>query len=53
MTSKEILRTTKVFAKSGLENETSAMFKHQQRFGLDVQISALVNNFNNIFKIGH
>jgi hypothetical protein len=42
-----------VFAKAGLDNETSAMFKYQQRFGLDVQFSALVHNFNSIFSIGH
>lgn len=41
-------RTTKVFAKAGLDNDTPAMCKHQQRFGLDVQFSALVLNFNNI-----
>ena len=35
-------RTTKVFAKAGLDNITSAMCKYQQRFGLDVQCSALV-----------
>ena len=29
------------------------MCKHQQRFGLDVQCSALVLNFNNIFSNGH
>jgi hypothetical protein len=44
---------TKVFAKAGLDNRTSAMGKHQQWFGLDVQFSALVLNFNNIFSIGH
>ena len=42
-----------VFAKAGLDNETSAMCKYQQRFGLDVQFSALVHKFNNIFSIGH
>ena len=46
-------RTTKVFAKAGLDYETSAMFKHQQRFGHDVQFSTLVHNFNNIFSNGH
>jgi hypothetical protein len=46
-------RTTKVFAKAGLDNVTSAMCKHQQQFGLDVQFLALVHNFNNIFSIGH
>ena len=29
------------------------MCKHQQWFGLDVQFSALVHNFNNIFSNGH
>jgi hypothetical protein len=47
------LLPTKVFAKAGLDNETSAMCKHQQWFGLDVQCSALVINFNNKFSIGH
>ncbi len=46
-------RTTKVFAKAGLDNVTLAMCKGQQRFGLDVQCSALVLNFNNIFSNGH
>lgn len=40
---------TKVFAKARLDNVTSAMCKHQQRFGLDIKLSALVLNFNNIF----
>jgi hypothetical protein len=44
---------TKVFAKAGLDIVTSAMCKHQQRFELDVQYSALVLNFNNIFSNGH
>jgi hypothetical protein len=44
--------TTKVFAKAGLDKVTSAMGKYQQRFGLDVQYSALVLNFNNIFSNG-
>ena len=26
---------------------------HHQRLGLDVQLSALVHNFNNMFSIGH
>jgi hypothetical protein len=43
----------KVFAKAGLDNVISTKCKHQQRFGLDVQSSALVHNFNNIFSIGH
>jgi len=34
------LPTTKVFAKAGQDNVTSAICKHQQRFGLDVQCSA-------------
>jgi hypothetical protein len=45
--------TTKVFAKAGLDNETSAMCRHQQRFGLDVKFSALVLNFIKTFSIGH
>jgi hypothetical protein len=45
--------TTKVFAKAGLDIVTSTMCRHQQRFGLDVQYSALVHNFNNIFSNGH
>jgi hypothetical protein len=44
---------TIVFAKAGLDNVTSAMCKHQQQFGLDVQFSTLVHNLNNIFSIGH
>jgi len=55
------LPLTKVFAKAGLENVTSAMCKHQQWFGLDVQFSALaclpagrqVHNFNIIFSNEH
>ena len=47
------MQLTKVFAKAGLDNETSAMCKHQQRFGLDVQCSGLVLNFNNIFSNEH
>jgi len=27
---------TKVFAKAGLDNETSAICKYQQQFGLDI-----------------
>jgi hypothetical protein len=46
-------RTTKVFAKAELNNVTSAMCKHQRRFRLDVQFSALVVNFNNIFSNKH
>jgi hypothetical protein len=34
------LLPTKVFAKAGLDNVTSAMCWHQQQFGLDVQCSA-------------
>ena len=44
---------TKVFAKAGLDIVTSTNCKHQQQFGLDVQCSALVLNFNNIFSKGH
>ena len=44
---------TKVFAKAGLDIVTSAMCSHQQQFQLDVQFSALVLNFNNIFSNGH
>jgi hypothetical protein len=44
---------TKVFAKAGLDSLTSAMCNYQQRFGLDVQCSALVLNFSNIFSNGH
>jgi hypothetical protein len=36
----------------GRDNGTSAMCKHQQRFGLDVQFSAFVVNFNLIFTVG-
>ena len=46
-------RLTKVFAKAGLDILTSAMCRHQQWFGLDVQCSALVYNFNNIFSNEH
>ena len=42
------MQLTKVFAKAGLDIVTSAMSKHQQWFGLDVQCSALVHNFRNI-----
>jgi hypothetical protein len=45
--------TTKVFAKAGRDNVTSAMCKHRQWFGLDVQFSDLVLNFNNIFLNEH
>jgi len=48
-----ILLPTKVFAKAGLDNETSAMCYYQQRFRLDVQFSGLVHTFNKIFSIGH
>jgi hypothetical protein len=47
------MRTTKVFAKAGLDNETSAMCKHQQWFWLDVQCSAFSFNFIFIFSNGH
>ena len=40
------------FAKAVLDNVTSVMCKHQQWVGLDIQFSALVHNFNNIFSIG-
>ena len=50
---KQLETLTKVFAKAGLDIVTSTMCKHQQQFGLDVQFSALVHNFNNIFSIGH
>jgi len=49
----KLLLPTKVFAKAGLDNVTSALCKHQQQFGLDVQNSALVHNFNFSFSIGH
>jgi len=49
----EALQPTKVFAKAGLDNVTSAMCKHQQQFMLDIQFSALVHNFNIIFSKGH
>jgi hypothetical protein len=52
MTKKQ-LPLTKVFAKAGQDIETSAMCKHQQWFGLDVQCSASFLNFNNIFSNGH
>ena len=44
---------TKAFAKAGLDNVTSVMSKHQQWLGQDVQYSASVHNFNNIFSDGH
>jgi len=47
------MHPTKVFAKAGQDNVTSAMCRHQQRFGLNVQCSPLVHNFNNIFSNGH
>ena len=47
------MQLTKVFAKAGLDNVTSAMCKHQQWFGLDVLCSVLVLIFNNIFSNGH
>jgi hypothetical protein len=47
------MQATKVFAKAGLDNETSALCYYQQRFRLDVQFSALVLNFNNMFSNGH
>ena len=39
------MQPTKVFAKAGLGNVTSAMCHYQQRFQLDAQFSALVHNF--------
>jgi hypothetical protein len=45
----ESLLPTKVFAKAGLDNVTSAKCRYQQRFGLDVQCSVLVLNFSSIF----
>jgi hypothetical protein len=51
--SDDVLLPTKVFAKAGLDNVTSTMCKHQHQFGLDVQFSALVHNFNNIFSNGN
>ena len=45
-------RKTKVFAKAGLDNVSSALCKYQQQFQLDVQCSTLVLNFNNIFLNG-
>ena len=44
---------TKVFAKAGLDNETSAMCYYQQQFGLDVYYSAIVHIFNFGFSNGH
>jgi len=49
----EMLPLTKVFAKAGLDKETSAMCYYQQQFRLDIHYSALVLNFNHIFSIGH
>ncbi len=44
---------TKVFAKAGLDNQTSAICKHQQLSGQTSFNLALVINFNFIFSIGH
>ncbi len=44
---------TKVFAKAGLDNVTSAMCYYQQQFQLDIHYSALVHIFNFSFSIGH
>jgi hypothetical protein len=44
---------TKVFAKTGLDNVTSAKCKQQQRFRRRISIWLLVINFNFIFSIGH
>ena len=49
----EMLPLTKVFAKAGLDNVTSAMCYYRQRFRLDVHYSTLVHNFNHIFPSGH
>jgi hypothetical protein len=38
------LALTKVFAKAGLDNVTSGMCKHRQRYRLDVPCSTLVHN---------
>jgi hypothetical protein len=46
------LPLTKVFAKAGLDFGKSATCKHQQRFPHEVQFSALVHNFNNLFQLG-
>jgi len=46
------LQPTKVFAKAWLDNVASTMCKHQRWFGLDIQFSALVHNFNFVFSIG-
>jgi hypothetical protein len=47
------MQATKVFAKVGLDSIISAMCRHQQGFGLNVQILALVLNFNKIFSNVH
>ncbi len=44
---------TKVFAKAGLDNITSATCKHQLQVRLDIQYSVLVLNFKNIFSSKH
>jgi len=49
----EVRHITKVFAKAGLDNVTSAMCYYQHQFRLDIHYSALVLNFNNIFPNGH
>lgn len=49
--SKKQIPATKVFVKTCLNNETSTMFRLWHRFGFDVQCSALVHNFNNIFQL--
>ena len=46
-------QATKVFAKAGLDNETSAMCYYRQRFRLDVHYSTLVHIFNFSFSIEH
>lgn len=49
----EMAGANKSICKSRADIVTSAMCNHQQRFGLDVQFSALALNFNNIFSNGH
>jgi len=44
---------TNVFAKAGLDNITSAMCRHQQRFALNIQFSVSVFNFIIVFSIEH
>jgi len=51
MTDKVQWLLTKVFAKAGVDYSTSTICKYQQQSWLDVQFSALVYNFNNIFSL--